>query len=147
MYVTSGNNDIIVNINDYVNTKSESYHLKDISNDMLISEIITKIKEFKNYTHDSSSLVLYFARIECNPNEKLSTYNKSNRKTIKLEIYLSQLITVNIRPLQSCGTGTTRCLPLWAFCFRQTIKIQIMDTCEVRVLKQKIYDLTDEAIA
>ncbi|SBS82516.1 conserved Plasmodium protein, unknown function [Plasmodium ovale curtisi] len=145
MYVTVGANDILVTINDYVNKNTSSYQLTDINNDMKISELVNKIKVKKNYTYDNSSLVLYFARVECKLNEKLSTYNKSNRKTIKLELYLASLITINVRTLQSCGSGTSRCIPLWSFCFRQTIKIKIIDTCEVRVLKQQIYNLTDEA--
>ncbi|EWC88986.1 hypothetical protein PFNF54_02256 [Plasmodium falciparum NF54] len=145
MYVTTGTNDILLTINDYVNKETASYQLTDISNNTLISEIIEKIKVLKNYTYSSTDLVLYFARVECKLSEKLSTYNKSNRKTIKLELYLSKLITINVRTLQSCGTGTSRCIPFWSFCFRQNIKIKIIDTCEVRVLKQKIYNLTDES--
>ncbi|CDO63964.1 conserved Plasmodium protein, unknown function [Plasmodium reichenowi] len=145
MYVTTGANDILLSINDYVNKETASYQLTDISNNTLISEIIEKIKVLKNYTYSSTDLVLYFARVECKLSEKLSTYNKSNRKTIKLELYLSKLITINVRTLQSCGTGTSRCIPFWSFCFRQNIKIKIIDTCEVRVLKQKIYNLTDES--
>ncbi|ETW52463.1 hypothetical protein PFUGPA_05470 [Plasmodium falciparum Palo Alto/Uganda] len=145
MYVTTGTNDILLTINDYVNKETASYQLTDISNNTLISEIIEKIKVLKNYTYSPTDLVLYFARVECKLSEKLSTYNKSNRKTIKLELYLSKLITINVRTLQSCGTGTSRCIPFWSFCFRQNIKIKIIDTCEVRVLKQKIYNLTDES--
>ncbi|CRG93420.1 conserved Plasmodium protein, unknown function [Plasmodium gallinaceum] len=145
MYVTVGNNDILVSINDFVNKNSTTYQLTDINNEMRISEIINKIKAKKNYTHDASSLVLYFARVECKMNEKLSTYNKSNRKSIKLELYLSSLITINVRTLQSCGSGTSRCIPLWSLCCRQTIKVKILDTCEVRALKQKIYNMTDES--
>ncbi|CRG98886.1 conserved Plasmodium protein, unknown function [Plasmodium relictum] len=145
MYATVGNNDISLTINDYVNKNSSTYQLSDISNETRISEIINKIKAKKNYTHDTSSLVLYFARVECKLNEKLSTYNKSNRKNVKLELYLSSLITINVRTMQSCGSGTSRCVPIWSFCCRQTIKIKILDTCEVRALKQKIYDITDES--
>ncbi|ETW31151.1 hypothetical protein PFFCH_01399 [Plasmodium falciparum FCH/4] len=143
--MSTGTNDILLTINDYVNKETASYQLTDISNNTLISEIIEKIKVLKNYTYSSTDLVLYFARVECKLSEKLSTYNKSNRKTIKLELYLSKLITINVRTLQSCGTGTSRCIPFWSFCFRQNIKIKIIDTCEVRVLKQKIYNLTDES--
>ncbi|SOV22277.1 conserved Plasmodium protein, unknown function [Plasmodium sp. DRC-Itaito] len=147
MYVTTGANDILLTINDFVNKETASYQLTDISNNTLISEIIEKIKVLKKYTYSSTDLVLYFARVECKLNEKLSTYNKSNRKTIKLELYLSKLITINVRTLQSCGSGTSRCIPFWSFCFRQNIKIKIIDTCEVRVLKQRIYNLTDESIS
>ncbi|SOV75629.1 conserved Plasmodium protein, unknown function [Plasmodium sp. gorilla clade G3] len=147
MYVTTGANDILLTINDYVNKETESYQLTDISNHTLISEIIEKIKVLKKYSYTSTDLVLYFARVECKLNEKLSTYNKSNRKTIKLELYLSKLITINVRTLQSCGSGTSRCIPFWSFCFRQNIKVKIIDTCEVRVLKQKIYNLTDESLS
>ncbi|SPJ09915.1 conserved Plasmodium protein, unknown function [Plasmodium sp. DRC-Itaito] len=147
MYVTTGANDILLTINDYVNKETTSYQLTDINNNTLISEVIEKIKVLKKYSYSSTDLVLYFARVECKLNEKLSTYNKSNRKTIKLELYLSKLITINVRTLQSCGSGTSRCIPFWSFCFRQNIKIKIIDTCEVRVLKQKIYNLTDESIS
>ncbi|KAI4840036.1 ubiquitin-like protein [Plasmodium brasilianum] len=147
MYVTVGTNDILITINDFVNKNSSTYQLTDISNSIKINELINKIKLLKNYTYENSSLVLYFARVECKLDEKLSTYNKSNRKTIKLELYLSSLITVNVRTLQSCGSGTSRCIPLWSACFRQTIKIKIVDTSEVRVLKQKIYNLTDESVS
>ncbi|GAB65198.1 hypothetical protein PCYB_052160, partial [Plasmodium cynomolgi strain B] len=128
MYVTVGANDILLTVNDFVNKETSSYQISDISNEMKISEIINKIKVKKNYTYDNNSLVLYFARVECKLDEKLSTYNKSNRKTVKLELYLANLITINVRTLQSCGSGTSRCIPFWSFCFRQTIKIKIIDT-------------------
>ncbi|KEG00851.1 conserved Plasmodium protein, unknown function [Plasmodium vinckei vinckei] len=147
MHVSSGGNDITVTINDYINKESTSYQLPDINNNIKINEIINKIKKLKNYNYDNSSLVLYFAKVECKPDEKLSTYNKSNRRTIKLELYVSSLITINVRTLQSCGSGTSRCIPLWSFCCRQTIKIRILDTSEVRVLKQRIYSATDEDIS
>lgn len=137
--------DIILQINDFTNVKTSSYQVSDISNDMRIRDIIDIIKRKRNYTNETESLILYFARVECLHDEKLSTYNKSNRKNIKLELYVSNMITVRVQTLQSCGSGTTRCIPLWALCFSQTIKVKIMDTCEVRALKQKIYDMTEES--
>lgn len=136
--------DIIIGVNDYINKTSTNYQLTDISNDMTIQQILEKIKSMKNYSYPASSMVLYFARVQCMHNEKLSTYNKSNRKMIKLDLYLSHDITINVKTLQSCGSGNTRCIPLWAFCCKQTIQIKIADTCEVRTLKQRIYDMTDE---
>ncbi|CAD2089259.1 conserved Plasmodium protein, unknown function [Plasmodium vinckei lentum] len=147
MHVSSGGNDITVTINDYINKESTSYQIPDINNNIKINELINKIKKLKNYSYDNSSLVLYFAKVECKLDEKLSTYNKSNRRTIKLELYVSSLITINVRTLQSCGSGTSRCIPLWSFCCRQTIKIRIVDTSEVRVLKQRIYSATDDDIS
>lgn len=138
-------NDIIITINDYVNKTSTSYQVDGINNDMTIREIIEKIKRMKNYSHPTNNLVVYFARVECLADSKLSTYNKSNRKMIKLELYLSNEITINVNTLNSCGSGNARCIPLWAFCCKQTIKVRISDTCEVRTLKQRIYDMTDES--
>ncbi|VTZ68073.1 conserved protein, unknown function [Plasmodium chabaudi chabaudi] len=147
MHVSTGGDDITVTINDYINKESTSYQITDINNNIKINELINKIKKLKNYNYDNSSLVLYFAKVECKLNEQLSTYNKSNRKTIKLELYVSSMITINVRTLQSCGSGTSRCIPLWSFCCRQTIKIRIVDTSEVRVLKQRIYSATDDDIS
>ncbi|CDU17234.1 conserved protein, unknown function [Plasmodium yoelii] len=147
MHVSTGGNDITVTINDYINKESTSYQITDINNNIKINDIINKIKKLKNYNYSNSSLVLYFAKVECKLDEKLSTYNKSNRKTIKLELYISSLITINVRTLQSCGSGTTRCIPLWSFCCRQSIKIRIVDTSDVRSLKQRIYSATDDDIS
>lgn len=140
-------NDILITVNDFVNKASVNYQVDKISNDMTISEIIERIKSIKNYSHPSSSLVLYFARVECKHDAKLSFYNKSNRKMIKLELYLANEIRIYVKTLQSCGSGNSRCIPLWAFCCKQTIMITIQDTCEVRTLKQRIYDITDESVS
>ncbi|SCN23938.1 conserved Plasmodium protein, unknown function [Plasmodium berghei] len=147
MHVSTGGNDITVIINDYINKESTSYQITDINNNIKINDLINKIKKLKNYNYNNSSLVLYFAKVECKLDEKLSTYNKSNRKTIKFELYISSLITINVRTLQSCGSGTTRCIPLWSFCCRQNIKIRILDTSDVRLLKQRIYNITDDDIS
>ncbi|PFH38159.1 putative ubiquitin [Besnoitia besnoiti] len=111
--------------------------LDDVNIAMTVGELKQKIVEQRGGL-DASRVLLYMGKILMEDHKNVSTYNRSKRAKLQLELYDLLEIQVKIKTLQHFGSGGCVMVPLWAICCRQTFVVEVPDHETVGYLRRRV---------
>ncbi|KAF8817664.1 putative ubiquitin [Cardiosporidium cionae] len=116
------------------------HEIQNIDSNLTGYEIKGLISQEIQSSFAAEELLLVQGNRQIEDSTPLSEYNRSNRKTIQLNLHSKTAITLNVMTRQAIVRETCACFPFWGLLCRQRIKIHIMLHESVGDLKQKLAD-------